>query len=86
MADLHRFQDNTTTPEGRRKPIKAQHLDENFTYCRLKVVGPISSFLKIVENAPKNDELQFAFDIPSSGTYVMGFVDGVFSLLETEDC
>lgn len=86
MAELHRFQDQAKTAEGRAKPIPAQKLDENFTVCRLRVVGAIADMFKIQDNFPKSDELQLAFNVPPQGTYVLGFVDGVFSLIEATEC
>ena len=86
MAELHRFKDLAKTNEDRAKPIPAQKLDENFTVCRLRIEGPLNDLVKIQDQFPKSDELKFAFEVPSTGTYVLGFVDGELTLLETEDC
>jgi hypothetical protein len=87
MADLHNFKEKTSTPEGRSKPLPAQDLDDNFRVCRLKIAGPLSGFLKITDNFPQADELDFAFAVPTSGTYFLGFVNGAPTLFEkTEAC
>lgn len=86
MAELHKFVDDTKTPEQRVKPIKARELDDNFTTVRLKLSDDFLGLFKIEESFPNRDELQFDFNVPTTGTYVLGFVDGVFTLLATQDC
>jgi hypothetical protein len=80
MAELHRFQDQAKTPEGRKKPISAQWLDENFVYCRAQVGKSLESLIKRTEDAPNNDKLEFAG--PQSGTYFLYIRNGAFELIE----
>ena len=86
MAELYKFQDKVKSPERRVKPIVAREIDENFTAVRLKVASPVEAMFTITPNFPLSDELGFGFDVPATGTYVLGFIDGVFTLLETEAC
>jgi hypothetical protein len=80
MADLHKFQDDVRSDEGRAKPIGARHLDDNFGTVRLKLSANLSGFLKITENFPKPDELEFVTAPPSNGSqYAPVFVNGQFS-------
>jgi hypothetical protein len=80
MADLHKFQDDVRSDEGRAKPVGARHLDENFKVVRLKLSSSLEGFLTIKENFPQPDELEFVTAPPSNGSqYAPVFVNGQFS-------
>ena len=78
MADLHKFQDDVRSDEGRAKPIGARHLDENFKVVRIKLSSSLAGFLTIKENFPQPDELDFVVP-PPSGQSAPVFVNGQFS-------
>lgn len=78
MAELHKFQDDVRSDEGRAKPIGARHLDDNFKIVRLKLSDSLSGFLRIKENFPQPDELDFVVP-PPSGQSVPMFAGGQFS-------
>lgn len=80
MADLHKFQDDVRSDEGRAKPIGARHLDENFKVVRIKLSSSLAGFLTIKENYPQPDELDFIVPPPGSGDeYAPVFANGQFS-------
>jgi hypothetical protein len=83
---LHRFEDQVQSAEGRKKPVPARKLDENFKVVRLKVSKAAGKLLKVQENFPQSDELTLTFEIPAKGHYVLGFVDGQVYLWETAKC
>jgi len=80
MAELHKFQDDIKSTESRAKPIVARYLDDNFEKVKLKVADNLSNFIRIKENSPKSDEIEFVIAPPTDGNqYAPVFVNGQFS-------
>jgi hypothetical protein len=86
MADLHKFQDDVRSDEGRAKPISARRIDENFQIVRLKIADNLTGFLEITQNSPQADELRLSLSIPTSGKRILGFNNGTLTLFEVEEC
>jgi hypothetical protein len=86
VAELHKFKDDTKSPEQRVAPIGAQHLDDNFKQVWLDMSDSLKTFLKITEAPGVRPILDFV-DQPPSAESVPVFSGGVFlEWRETEEC
>jgi hypothetical protein len=82
MAELHRFKDDVAAGEIQ---ISANDLDENFRTVRLRLDSSIETAFQIRKNKGAADTLEI--NAPDGeGTFVLGFVDGNLTWIETEDC
>ena len=77
MAELHKFKDDTKSPEQRVAPIGAQYLDDNFKQVWLDMSDSLKTFLKITEAPGARPILDFVTQPPSARA-VPEFENGEF--------